>query len=86
MLLSFSRALTARAHWTNPGSAAHGSTGSGGAMADDKLTQARALLGLALDLLPLHVLASLLTDEAAKRANELADTAEILKFGESGKR
>lgn len=34
-----------------------------------------------LDLLPLNVAASLLTEESRKRANAVADAAEIAKFG-----
>lgn len=34
-----------------------------------------------LDLLPLNVAASLLTEESRKRANAVADAAEVAKFG-----
>lgn len=40
------------------------------------------LLGLVLDLVPHTVAQELLTREAVKRQNAIADAAEQLKFGE----
>ena len=42
---------------------------------------ARALVGLLLDLLPKQAVEQLLTEEAIKRQNAIADAAEAAKFG-----
>lgn len=42
---------------------------------------ARKLLALVLDLVPHEVANQLLTDEAVRRQNAIADAAEAAKFG-----
>lgn len=41
----------------------------------------RKLIGLILDLVPHTIAEKLLTEEAVRRANAIADTAEAAKFG-----
>lgn len=43
---------------------------------------ARKLIGLVLDIVPKEVADQLLTDEAVRRQNALADGAEFAKFGD----
>lgn len=47
----------------------------------DVIDVVRKLIGLILDLVPHDVAKQLLTDEAVRRANAIADTAEAAKFG-----
>lgn len=44
---------------------------------------ARKLLGIVLDLVPEEHARELLTEEAVKRQNAVADAAELAKFGET---
>ena len=59
--------------------------GSGGEVSTsiplEALKAGAELASKLLDLLPLNVAASLLTEESRKRANAVADAAEVAKFG-----
>lgn len=47
----------------------------------DVVNLARTLIGIVLDLLPKDAVERLLTEEAIKRQNAIADAAEAAKFG-----
>ncbi len=47
----------------------------------DILNFVRKLLGLVLDVVPVEVASQLLTEEAVRRSNAIADAAELAKFG-----
>lgn len=47
----------------------------------DKVDLARGLVSHAAELVPVEVLRQFLDDEAVRRANAVADTAEDAKFG-----
>lgn len=47
----------------------------------DALDAARKLLGVVLDFVPHDVAAQMLTDEAVRRGNAIANAAEAAKFG-----
>lgn len=48
----------------------------------DILNVVRRLVALILDIVPHDVASQLLTDEAVRRQNAIADGAELTKFGE----
>ncbi len=49
----------------------------------DVVDLVRKLLSLILDLVPHQVASQLLSDEAVRRANAIANAAELTKFGDT---
>ncbi len=49
----------------------------------DAIDTVRRLVDLALDLVPHDVAKQLLDDSAVRRANAIADAAEVAKFGDT---
>lgn len=54
-------------------------------MTPEILTFVRKLLGLVLDIVPVTVARQMLDDAAVRRANAIADAAEVAKFAELDK-
>lgn len=54
-------------------------------MTPEILTFVRKLLGLVLDIVPVTVARAMLDDAAVRRANVIADAAEVAKFAELDK-
>lgn len=61
--------------------ASHLTESLGHALRGDAINAVRAGVQAALDLVPVHVARQMLDDEAVRRANMIADLAELAKFG-----